>query len=384
MGLGWAAFVRQSAAEPFRIFFPLGLIIGATGVSLWPLFLGGVTTTYPATAHARLMVQGFVACFVFGFLGTAGPRMLSVPHFSGAEVWRLMALVIATTAAHLAGWHVAADGVFVATVLLFLLSLGRRFLQREDSPPANFALVALGLLNGLVGAALMVFCVATASHPDLYRVGSSLLHVGFPLLPLLGVGPFFLRRLLDLPTADEEPRQSSRAGRAALAIFVGLVIDASFVLEVYAWNSGVMWFRAAVVLVYLVTSLPWQSNSLLAAWLRMSFAAVAAGFALMALLPAQRIAALHVVLVAGVSVAILAVATRVILGHSDNLPLVQRRRGWLTTAFILILLGMISRYVADFRPSRNPHLHWGAIAWLIGVAIWGLIVLPHVAKAGDD
>ena len=374
--------MRQSAEEPFRVFFPLGLILGAIGVALWPLFFLGGTSVYPATAHARLMIEGFVSCFVFGFLGTAGPRVMSVPHFSRGEVSRVLVLLIAATVAHLVGRHTAGDGLFVVGLAMFLFSLARRFTRREDSPPPSFALVGLGLLNALVGSALMFFCAAAGSQPDLYRFGASLLHVGFPLLPLLGVGPFFLRRLLDLPSDNLETHRA-RGAWFAVAV-VGLVIDVSLFVEVFAWNAELMWIRAAIVVVYLLVELPWQSNNLLAGALRMSFAAVAAGLGLMALLPAQRVAVLHVVFVAGVSVAILAVATRVILGHSDNLPLVQRRRGWLVTAFTLIILGMISRYVADFRPWRDPHLHWGAVVWLIGVAIWGVIVLPHVARAGDD
>ena len=381
MRLGFVAFGRLTREEPFRVFFPLGFTFGALGVSLWPLFFLGAIDTYPAIAHARLMIEGFVTCFIFGFLGTAGPRVMSVPHFSSAEVSRLLVLVIGITVAHLRGWHTAGDGLFVGALALFAVSLARRFANRADSPPPSFALVAAGFLNGLGGAALMFFCAATNSLPDLYRLGASLLHVGFPLLPLLGVGPFFLRRLLHLRTDDDETR---RGPCAIFAIAVALVIDASFVFEVFAWNAGVMWFRGAVVVVYLLVALPRQSNSLLAGALRSSFAAIAAGLGLMALLPGQRIAAMHVLFVAGVSVAILAVATRVILGHSDNLALVLRRRGWLITAFILIILGMISRYVADFRPSRDPHLHWGAIVWLLGVGIWGVIVLPHVSRAGDE
>ena len=381
MRLSFAGFVTLSRAEPFRIFFPLGLLIGVIGVSLWPLFFLGAISVYPATAHARLMIEGFVACFLFGFLGTAGPRVMSVPHFSGAEVSRLLIGIITTVGVHLFGRHTWGDALFVATLALFVVSLAARFARRNDSPPPNFALVGLGLLNGLVGSALMFFCAATGSHPDLYRLGASLLHVGFPLLPLLGVGPFFLRRLLDLPSDDHGTR---RASGAAFAIAVALVIDASFVFEVFAWNGVLVWIRAAVVVVYLLVALPWESNSLLAGALRMSFAAIAGGLGLMALLPGQRVAALHVLLVAGVSVAILAVATRVILGHSDNLALLQRRRRWLITAFILIILGMISRYVADFRPSRDPHLHWGAIVWLIGVGIWSVVVLPHVRTIGED
>jgi uncharacterized protein involved in response to NO len=299
--LGFAGFVRLSREEPFRIFFPLGLIFGATGVALWPLFFLGAISFYPAIAHARLMIEGFVACFVFGFLGTAGPRVMSVPHFRGSEVLRLAVLVSAAVVAHLTGRHIQADGLFATALLLFVVSLATRFRRREDSPPPNFALVGVGLVNGMVGSGLMFFCAATSSHPDLYRLGASFLHIGFPLLPLLGVGPFFLRRLLGLPTEDQETR---RASGVAFAITVALLIDGSFVVEVFAWNAGVMWFRCAVVVAYLLFALPWRSSNLLAGALRMSFAAVAAGLGLMALFPAQRVAALHVLLVAGVSVAI--------------------------------------------------------------------------------
>ncbi len=39
--------------------FSCCLLIGMTGVLLWPLFYFRVLGTYPATAHARLMVEGF-------------------------------------------------------------------------------------------------------------------------------------------------------------------------------------------------------------------------------------------------------------------------------------------------------------------------------------
>jgi hypothetical protein len=44
--------------EPFRLFFPVGLTLGIVGVSLWPLYYAGLITLYPATAHARLMIEG--------------------------------------------------------------------------------------------------------------------------------------------------------------------------------------------------------------------------------------------------------------------------------------------------------------------------------------
>jgi uncharacterized protein involved in response to NO len=71
--------------EPFRIFFAIGLILGIVGVSLWPLYYVGLLTAYPGTSHARLMIEGFMASFVIGFLGTAGPRITSTSHFSRVD-----------------------------------------------------------------------------------------------------------------------------------------------------------------------------------------------------------------------------------------------------------------------------------------------------------
>lgn len=377
-------FAQLCFEEPFRVFFPVGITLGFAGVLLWPLFFLGAISGYPSTAHARLMVEGFMSCFIFGFLGTAGPRVMSVPHLSGAEVARILLAVVAACMLHMLAQHVLGDALFLIALVLFAASLLTRFRRREDSPPPNFALVGLGILNGIVGAALLVFCAATGSAPSLQRVATSLLNVGFILLPLLGVAPFFLRRLLDLSADDDASAERQWARRAALAILTGLTIDASLVLEVYSSSSAIGWARFGVAALYVTTTLPMRGNSILAASLRLSLASIISGLALLAVLPAYRISALHVVFIGGFSLAIFSVATRVVLGHSGNLPLVRRRLGWLSLALALLLLAMVSRFVADFVPTRNEHLLWGAICWLAAAAIWALIVLPHVAAVEKE
>src|SRR6476469_7684647 len=76
----------QMCQEPFRVFFPTGALLGLAGVSLWVLYYCGSGVSYPNVAHARLMIEGMMASFIFGFLGTAGPRLTSAPHFSISEV----------------------------------------------------------------------------------------------------------------------------------------------------------------------------------------------------------------------------------------------------------------------------------------------------------
>jgi uncharacterized protein involved in response to NO len=373
----WRRFAALAAEEPFRVLFPLGTLIALIGVLLWPAFYSGMEMSYPATSHARLMIQGTMGCFIFGFLGTAGPRLMGVPHFTGGEVLRLLLLIVASTGAHLLALHLAGDLLFLVALLLFVFSLGRRFPKREDSPPPNFLLVALGLLNGVAGTALLVWSQTAPAHPTGYRLGMSLLNIGFVLLPLLGVAPFFLRRLLDQSTDLQE----HRTRHLLLSLGTAAVIEASLLLE--QQTAFFTWPRAGAALLYLAIVPPWRGRNTLAGALRMSLAAAVAGLGLVALLPAYRISALHVLFVGGFGVAVFSVATRVVLGHSGRIALVAQRRGWLITAFVLVILGMWSRFVADFVATRNSHLVSAAICWAVGVAIWSAIVLPKIAETDE-
>src|SRR5947209_12626879 len=92
--------VRSQIRTRLRIFFPIGVLLGVVGVSLWLLFYLGAGIPYPNVAHARLMIEGFMASFIFGFLGTAGPRITSAPHFSLFEVATIFTLDLLAAGAH--------------------------------------------------------------------------------------------------------------------------------------------------------------------------------------------------------------------------------------------------------------------------------------------
>ena len=372
-------YVKLSCEEPFRIFFPVGVVIGLSGVLLWPLFYMGITSTYPATVHARFMSEGFLSCFIFGFLGTAGPRVLSAQPFSGWEVSRLLALVGAAAMAHFWSYHALGDTFFTGALIFFAASLIRRFRQRQDSPPPNFSLVALGILNGILGAGLLVFNEWTGLAPTAYRLGSSLVNIGFVLLPVLGVGPFFLRRLLDLPSSDD--LVPAKRWTFGVAILTGLTIDASFAQELFNSNPAIGWIRCAVVLGFLARTVPRRGDNSLATSLRMSLITLVAGLGLMAILPGYRVPAMHVLFIGGFTVAVFSVGTRVVLGHSGNLHLLGTRRWFFLVALLLLIVAMISRFTADFVATRNEHLIGAAICWLVATALWALLVLPYVTRS---
>ncbi len=92
--LGRAA-VSQWRREPFRIFFPLAVLLGWVGVGHWWLYTLGITATFSGFLHGQVMMQGFMMALAMGFLLTALPRRTQGPPLAwaaglwlvGATVW---------------------------------------------------------------------------------------------------------------------------------------------------------------------------------------------------------------------------------------------------------------------------------------------------------
>jgi uncharacterized protein involved in response to NO len=379
--------LRTLSEEPFRIFFPTGLFLGMTGVSLWLLFYFGAGIPYPGVSHARLMIEGFIASFLVGFLGTAGPRMLSASPFSVPEVGAIFTLDLLAAGFHTAEAHQIGDICFVACLVVFVCAGINRFRKRKDCPPPNFSLVLLGLLSGIAGAALVAYS-ENAQYSHSYQFGSALLNQGFILLPVLGISPFFLDRLLDrpLPDAPESRAFPPRWVRqAAFAGFVGLAVIGSFLIDTFNFPAVAGCVRLGAIAIYLAVRLPFRGRNFLASCLRSGVISILLGLAVAAFLPNYRVGALHIVFITGFSFMVFTVAIRVIFGHSGNAVLFQKRLPFLVINGLLLVITMLSRVTAEFSPrARIVHLVAAAVCWLLASLIWMAKVLPKVVVAEPD
>lgn len=373
--------------EPFRVFFPAGVLLGIVGVALWPLYYANLIIVYPGPTHARLMIQGFLGSFIIGFLGTAGPRLTSTSPFSRREVLVLFTLDLLAAGLHLGESHRAGDALFVCCIGLFVSIIGKRFVSRNDSPPPNFVLVALGLVSGIAGAALVAWS-ETAQYLRVYQFGSALLNECFVLLPILGVAPFFIRRLLDLPTPDlPESRALPPAWnrQAAFAAVIGALVIASFWIDILNLPRIGGWLRVVAIASYLVIKLPWRGRTFLANCLRAAILTILAGFVVLALLPVYRVGALHIIFISGFSFITFTVAIRVVFGHAGRNDLLRKSLPFFIVAVVLIFLAAFSRYVADIAlPARTIHLVAAAVCWIIAALIWIGRVIPKVTIAEPE
>ncbi len=384
-----------AAGEPFRLLFPLGTVIGIFGVLLWPLFVWNVTAVYPGQIHARIMIEGFLTSFVVGFLGTALPRLLGVPRLTVFETLGFAVALAGTVWLHFRGKTLWGDVAFLVLLGALVAALGVRFMARKDIPPPGFVLVALGIFCALAGAATQILAqVALSALPGwVISTGRLMLFQGYLLLPIMGIGAFLLPRFFGLPNRHSFPESLAFPPgwkpRAAFALACGAAVVTSFVLEARGevrWGTGL---RAAAVAAYFAREVPFHrtrwGGSSLALGLRIALFSIPAGYALMAVWPEKAFSFLHVVLISGFSLLTFIVASRVVLGHSGQS---DKLAAPLRSIFILsglIVVAMLTRVGADWMPeTRMGHYAYAAMAWVAGVTVWAMAILPGVRKADSE
>ncbi len=373
--------------EPFRFFFPAGVAASILGVSVWPLYFWGVLPSYPGPNHARIMAHGFFGAFIFGFLGTALPRMLSSRPLNPIALAAVFIFYAASVAANFLGRTAPADALWLTAVVVFVGAAFLRFRKRSDLPPPGFVLVALAFLSVIVGA---VLALALRNNEEAFfwmMLGRLLYFQGFVLLPILGVGGFILPRLLGVPSRQDFPESYAPppgwSGKALTASAVGVLLISSFVLEASGWIRTGYLLRLLVVSGYLLTDVrlfraPSKTN-VLALSLKIAVALLLLGLLSVAKFPGYRVGLLHLTLIGGFGVITLSVAIRVVFGHSGNLSRLSGKNRWFIVAIGLMLFGMATRVSGDFWPKiMATHYSYGALVWACGVLIWAAYVLPKV------
>lgn len=379
--------------EPFRIFFPAGVLSGIIGVALWPLHFAGVLELYPGLGHARIMAYGLFGAFIFGFLGTAMPRMLSAKPLHVFQVLPLVAVHAAMVAAFACSKILLGDALFLGLLAAFVCLMAARAKQRKDTPPPGFVLVGLCFLSVASGSVLAIaqhYRDLDAFWVTLQRLLS---YQGFVLLPILGIGPFILPRFFGMQNHHDFPEALVPVAgwwkKALIAFAAGAFIIASFFIEAKGWYRLAYGVRFGTTLVYLFLEMPFhrapQATNAFGAALWIAFLGVLAGFLAVSLFPEYRVGLLHLTLIGGFAIITFVVATRVVFGHSGNLALLKGRNRWLLVAVGLMLFGMATRISGDFWPKVLPsHYTYGALLWIAGVAVWAAYVLPKVLIADTE
>ncbi|QQL45703.1 NnrS family protein [Sulfuriroseicoccus oceanibius] len=390
--LAQAPFRELLLAEPYRWFFPLAVLIGIAAVLLWPAFYQHWIDYQPKTSHARLMIQGFIGGFAFGFLGTAIPKVLNTHRFFFGELATFATAYLASSGFHLANRTVAGDAFFLIALVTFMISAGTRAALRKDLPPPGFLLVGAGMLCGISGTVLFLSGHALEFNATREQWAGLLLYQGFMLLPLIGIGAFLFPRFFKtdnkqiFPSNPYPTEQWTR--RAKLAGTAAALIILSFFLEVEGIVRWGAWLRAATCFAYLASETGFwkrsEATGVLPAALRtglicLIIAALAAGW-----VQANRIALDHILYIGGLGLIALVVGTRVLYGHAGRTKAMGQWLIPLCVVFGLILIAMVLRVTADFTPQvKTAHYLYSALVWAAATTVWAIAMAPLLIQRRD-
>lgn len=373
-------------SEPFRLFFPLGVLLGWVGVGHWLLYAIGVADSYSCVRHGLLQTQAFLMAFAMGFLWTALPRRLSAPAASSLEIGLATTALVATTVLLVADRWVLAEFGYLALFGMLLQFAVRRFANgsAHRRPPAAFVLVALGAAQGIAGATLIVARLSFEAPAWTTSFGALLVEQGVFLCFVMGIGGLVLPLMGGAaPPADlgSSPRETWKAfGYLAL----GLTLFASLVAEQLGAPREGQIVRGLTVAVGLgigggawrLPAKPGLHRRLvwLAAWLTPT------GLLVAGLFPDYRVPALHILFIGGFSLMTFGVATHVSLSHIGSGEAALGSPRWVMALAVGIVLAMMARVAADMSETYFQHLGWAAALWMTSSAIWLACLAPRLAR----
>ncbi len=373
--------------EPFRIFFPLGVLIAWVGLSQWVFFPFGWPKSYACDLHGFIQLQAFTMAFALGFLYTALPRRTQSPPPSRAELAVSGGLLVSIT---LFGFFAQRVPMMLGYVALFLV-LARFALTRfwgahaRRRPPAAFALVPIAALQGLIGPLLVIAGPRVNAAPWMYPLGRLFIEQGVFLCLIVGIGGLLLPLVGGWPPPADlgsSPRETRRALAYAAA---GLAIVASEIAEALgAFRAGPIVRGVVVATALALGGGAWRmpkKAGLHRRWIWLAVWLTPLGVVLSGLMPGLRVASLHVLFIGGYSLLCLGVATHVAYAHLpglESLMLTSHRAVKWTGG--LVIVALLGRTAADVSHTYYQHLSSAAAAWIVGSAVWLAFLGPKLVR----
>ena len=363
----------------FRPFFLVASIYAALAVAAWmPQYFGELRVASafsPMAWHAHEMLFGFVSAVIAGFLLTAAPNWTGRLPLQGAP---LLLLVLAWIFGRIAvafsggiGWApaMAGDCAFLALVAG---AIAREVVAGKNWRNLKVVLILAALLAANIGFHLEAHYSGGVGYAE--RAGVSLTLV---LIMLVGgrIVPSFTQNWL----AKMNPGRLPRAGGRADSVFVVIAI-----LALSAWAiapsspiSAMIMFAAALTqAVRLAGWAGWRAwRNPIVLVLHVADGFVPIGFALTAFavfypdfIPPG--AGLHAWAVGAIGGMILAVMTRVSLGHTGR----ELRADWITNCiYLAVFVAALARVFAALEPARATMLlYLSGVTW--SAAFLGFVI----------
>ncbi len=380
--------------DPFRLFFPLGVLIGILGVGHWVFYTMGWTKSYSGFYHSSIQMQAYMASFVIGFLLTSLPRFASASY---ATLWELMVFILCILGVWIAAFYqywILAEFLFVGLLLALAFFAFRRFKKKQSVsvPPMEFIWILVAILHGILGSLLLIWGQSRGGATFLLGIGKPMVDQGFLLSIVIGVGGFLSPRLMGhfQPNKDLTPNLIAKFRRLRFKQYFSFatLLFFSFIFEGFGWKISAYAIRALVVtsMLFLTRSLPRPPKApdmyVWMIWISMWL--VLLGSWSVVIFPRYRIEMLHIIFIGGFSLMTFAVGTMVVMSHSGQAMRLRKRMKILWVIALGVLGALVFRILAVSYPrSYFFFLGIGSLFWLMAALSWFAFMLRYMLKIPD-
>ncbi len=390
--------------EPYRLFFPLGIVAATIGIMPWFLYAFGLIDSYSGFLHSSMQTMVYINSFIIGFLMTAFPRFTQTFHARWWEVVTPLGLFLGM------GIFLALDEWIIAEYLLlgwygflmyFVLSrvMQRRRSGSEGQAPVELIWLPVALFNGITGTIILILGQTKVWPAWALHVGKPMMEQGFLVSLVVGIAGFLIPRLMG--TYEQKPSCSGVCGcqhakgkdpvnwKIQYYLMCASLFFISFFVEGLGWPSIGYGLRAAAVTAAFIKSnilVKTPQGSGFYVWMAWaSVRLVVSGLWGAALLNNYQTLMLHITFIGGFSLMIFAIASMVIMSHAgegDRLA----SGVWIIPAVTFgVLVSLVIRLLVGVFPDLYFQLlAFSAGVWIASAGLWLLFMLPMIFKVPHE
>jgi uncharacterized protein involved in response to NO len=376
----------------FRPFFLLNALFAIVIVILWVMVLQGHgPTTLPANTllwHGHEMLVGFAMATIAGFILTAVATWTGRPPVNGPGLALLVFAWLAgrfvmTLAGLMPAWLVAATDMTFPVVLCVLVAREITGARNRRNYPVLGITVLLALLNLVYHLGTMQL-LAGADRLAIYL----LIHAILLLITVIAgrVVPNFTANWLRARGATRLPANHPIIDRLTIVVTLAVGIAASAVPTNPV--TGTLGFIAA--LLHVIRLSQWRGLSTLDEpllfVLHIAYAWLPIGYALMGCAVFDWMfssaTALHALTMGAIGSMILAMTTRVPLGHTGR-PLTASRLT--VVAYLALTLAVLLRTLGPLIvPDYLLTVEWSATGWVLAFTLFVRVYWPVLTRPRVD
>ncbi|MBI1884178.1 MAG: NnrS family protein [Chlamydiae bacterium] len=379
--------------DPYRLFFPLAIVMGMVGVGHWLFFALGWTSSYSGFFHSSIQMQAYMASFVVGFLLTSLPRFASLPHATAGELFTFALLIILEWFFARHGWWSLSESCFLGLLMTLGFFAFRRFSKRRltNLPPVEFVWIPIALLQGAIGVICLILGRRGWGPLFLLKVGKPMLDQGFLMSIVLGVGGFLAPRVMGnfRPMVNAQEMflgqgKKMRHRNIRLHLFLGFCMFSSFWFEAISLSRVAYLSRAVIVTSSFFLSRSWKfpkAKDFFLWLLWISIWMVILGSWAIPLFYRYRVEMLHIVFIGGFSLMTFSVGTMVVLGHAGESQRLKKPLPVLWGVAIALAMALVLRVVAPFYPKFYFQiLGLASFCWISAALSWFGFILLRVFR----